>query len=287
MPLMSSYAVPVEASKHVSEHKVPMRELINKHDVAKAFSAAAHEYDDFAQIQHRMAMELISEMPDRPFDSILDLGCGTGYCLPELQKRYPKAHVQGMDLAEGMLQHARKMYPQFQYFAGDAEAIPVDDQQYDLIYSSFAIQWCEDLSNVLMEVYRTLKPGGCFAFTTLADGTLRELKQAWKSADNYQHVNQFLSANDIESQLAQSSFLVAKSYLHTEIQWYDDVRDLTDSLKRVGAHNMTSGRAKGLTSTKAIKTFRQSLEQFRTEQGLPARYEVLTAILFRGPEATP
>ncbi|MEY8264264.1 MAG: methyltransferase domain-containing protein, partial [Bermanella sp.] len=88
---------------------------IAKDAIAKSFSKAASEYDEYARIQHVLAHELLTLCPRQDKKNVLDLGCGTGYCLPALQEIYPRAHITGGDLAVGMLQHAQSQHPQFAY----------------------------------------------------------------------------------------------------------------------------------------------------------------------------
>lgn len=254
---------------------------IEKQAVAQSFGDAANDYDEYALIQHKIAQGLISISPNTINHSkaILDLGCGTGYCLPLLSEKYQTQNVTGADLSQGMLDYAQSHYPLFKYEMADAENLPFKDNQYDLIFSNFAVQWCDRFSQVLAEIFRCLAPGGKLVLSTLADGTLQELKQAWAQADDYQHVNDFEPASALMNAVDASEFDVALMNTKTEVHYYSTVRALTDSLKRIGAHNITSGRAKALTSPGTIKKFSKALESFRTEQGLPASYEVFTCVL--------
>jgi len=252
---------------------------IEKNAIANSFSKAADQYDEFARIQHVLAHELLKLCPKQDKKSVLDLGCGTGYCLPELQKKYPQANITGGDLAPGMLQHAKSHYPQFNYEISDAENLPFENEQFDLIFSSLAVQWCDDFSRVLSEAWRCLKPGGHLVLSNLAEGTLKELKQAWLEVDQHQHVNEFTLGEHLLKNIIDSDFVKSEVKINTHIDYHPDVRSLTDSLKRIGAHNITQGRAKGLTSPGNIKQFKLAMEKHRAEQGLPASYAVLTCVL--------
>lgn len=258
-----------------------MSPYIEKQAVAQSFGEAASHYDEFAKIQHRVAEDLLVLCPQLTGEAIqiLDLGCGTGYCLPELSKRYPDGRITGADLSQGMLDYARERYPNFEYAIADAEDLPFEANQFDLIFSNFAVQWCDSFLSVLQQAYKALKPGGYLLLSTLADGTLAELKQAWASVDEHQHVNDFETADSLEEAVEKSGLDVEHMSLHTEFDYYDSVRGLTDSLKRIGAHNITSGRSKALTSRGTIKKFKEALEDFRTEQGLPASYQVFSCLL--------
>jgi len=252
---------------------------IEKDAIAKSFSKAADQYDEYARIQHVLAHELLKLCPSQDNKHVLDLGCGTGYCLPELQEIYPQATITGGDLAPGMLQHAKSHYPQFEYEISDAENLSFENEQFDLIFSSLAVQWCDDFSRVLSEAWRCLKPGGHLVLSNLAAGTLQELKQAWLEVDQHQHVNEFTLGEHLLKNISDSNFVESDVQINTHIDYHQNVRSLTDSLKRIGAHNITQGRAKGLTSPGIIKQFKLAMEKHRTEKGLPASYAVLTCVL--------
>lgn len=252
---------------------------IEKQFVAKSFGNAANEYDEYARIQYRIAQSLIELCPKQEKTNVLDLGCGTGYCLPLLANLYPTANITGADISQGMLDYAASHHAEFNFEIADAENLPFKQKQFDLIFSNFAVQWCDEFSTVLSEAYRCLAPGGHLVLSTLAEGTLTELKQAWSSADQYQHVNDFELAETLMACVADSGFVVQLTQCQIEQYFYSNVRALTDSLKRVGAHNITPGRAKALTSPGTIKKFTKAMESFRTQQGLPASYQVFTCVL--------
>lgn len=258
-----------------------MHDVIAKQAVAKSFSDAAQDYDTFARFQHELAKAVIAIAPDGDKKSILDLGCGTGYCLPLLQKTYPQAQVMGADIAPGMLAYAKQQHPEFSYTVADAENLPFESNQFDLIFSNLAVQWCDDFSQVLAQAYDCLKPGGHLVLSTLADGTLQELKQAWSQADDHQHVNQFDDEQELQAMIEASPFAIEKLRITTQYDYHQDIRGLTDSLKRIGAHNITDGRAKGLTSPRAIKVFMHAMEAHRHDDGLPASYRVLSCCLIK------
>ena len=56
---------------------------------------------------------------------------------------------------------------------------------------------------------------------------------------------------------------------------YATVDDLMRDLKLLGAHNVTAGRARGLTGRRRIEAMRAAYERFRSDGRLPATYEVV------------
>lgn len=255
-----------------------------KRRIASNFSRAATTYDSSASLQQRVATKLRSHLPT--FDSeytltMLDMGCGTGRETEALQLHYPKALITGLDLSEGMLAYARSHYlpEKGTWIQGDIEHMPFTDNTFDLAFSSLAIQWCESLGNVLAEVYRVLKPGGWFLFSTLAEGSLDELRQAWLSVDNQQHVNSYPSFKRQVLYISQSEFYVSSLHQKTEVMYYPSVKSLLKDIKGLGANTVISQKNPGLSRRNPLLQLRNSYSAFRTAQGLPASYQVIYGVL--------
>ncbi|MCP5207537.1 MAG: malonyl-ACP O-methyltransferase BioC [Hahellaceae bacterium] len=256
---------------------------LDKKLVAESFSRAAASYDQVAHLQCQVGEELLGRYPWHNNNSlaeichantIVDLGCGTGHFLPILQRMNPASTVVAMDLAVGMVTYAREKCPTGAYVVADMDQLPIKQSTVAMIYSSLAVQWSADLAAVLKNAYEALIPGGIFMFTTLLDGTLRELSASWQAADNYRHVNQFLSSGEVETLIAASPFSLTEIQKQSVELQYADVRELTNELKKLGAHNVNPDRAHGMTGKSAIRAFKQAYEGFRKDGVLPASYEV-------------
>ncbi|WP_150773523.1 malonyl-ACP O-methyltransferase BioC [Pseudomonas fluorescens] len=254
--------------------------LPDKRQVAASFSRAAASYDSVAELQRDVGSQLLRRLPDDFVpERWLDLGCGTGHFSRAMGERFPAGHGVALDIAEGMLNHARPLGGATHFIAGDAERLPLHDSTCDLIFSSLAVQWCADFASVLSEAHRVLKPGGIFAFASLCVGTLIELRDSWRQVDGMVHVNRFREFA-VYQQLCAASGLKAVS-LETcpHILYYPDVRSLTHELKALGAHNLNPGRPGGLTGRARILGLIEAYEQFRQAQGLPATYQVVYAVM--------
>lgn len=83
----------------------------DKRLVAASFSRAAERYDDHAVLQREVADDLLALVnTQRPVRRILDIGSGTGYCSAPLLRKFPGAQLISLDIAPGMLSHARGRY---------------------------------------------------------------------------------------------------------------------------------------------------------------------------------
>ena len=53
--------------------------MMNKELINSRFAKTLSSYDENAKIQKRMAQRLIEFLPSKQFDSVLEIGCGTGF----------------------------------------------------------------------------------------------------------------------------------------------------------------------------------------------------------------
>lgn len=251
--------------------------------VRKAFDKAAPDYDAAAVLQREVGerllerLELTSIAPGR----VLDVGCGTGRPTRTLVQRYPAAQVVGVDLAPNMLKFARRRpwyvpwQKQARFVCADAQALPFATQGFDLIYASLILQWCEDLDATLLEWRRLLKPHGLLLFSTLGPDTLKELRAAWHEVDGYNHVNRFLDMHDVGDALIRAGFVEPVMDVEHLTMTYSDAPALMCDLKRIGAHNVTAGRGRGLTGRGRLAALEGAYEKWRRDGRLPATYEVV------------
>jgi malonyl-CoA O-methyltransferase len=56
---------------------------------------------------------------------------------------------------------------------------------------------------------------------------------------------------------------------------YRELKGLMQDLKHIGAHNVTSGRPRGLTGKRHLRQLIEAYEPFREDGVLPASYEVV------------
>ena len=108
---------------------------------------------------------------------VLDLGCAGGFMSEALAER--GARVTGIDPAEQAIEaaraHARDVGLEIQYDTGVGEALPYPDDSFDHVVCVDVLEHVGDLSKVLHEVFRVLRPGGMFLFDTINRNLLARL----------------------------------------------------------------------------------------------------------------
>ena len=256
------------------------RKPIDKPRARQSFERAADRYDSVAVLQREIADRLLERLDDVRLEPsrILDLGCGTGYAVTALHRRYRKAQVLALDFAHGMLRQTRRRGSWLrrpQCICADAEALPLADDAVDLIVSNAVFQWCNDLATTFSECLRVLRPGGLLMFTIFGPDTLGELRDAWSQADDHSHVSPFPDMHDVGDALVSAGFADVVMDAERMTLTYDRALDLMQDLKILGAHNATQARPRTLTGRERLAAVERAYEVHRRDGRLPASYEVI------------
>lgn len=93
----------------------------------------------------------------------LDLGCGSGLFTVKLSNWGAKP--RGVDVAEEMIKIARSNFSNLSFDVGDAEKLQYADDSFDVITSSLALHYIQNLQNVFKEAARVLKLEGKIYFS--------------------------------------------------------------------------------------------------------------------------
>lgn len=99
-----------------------------------------------------------TELP--PGGRLLDLGAGTGDLAAEAQRQFPGSQVVAADFTLEMMQCGRTLKDASLAWSGaDALHLPFANQSFDAVVSGYLLRNVSNLSQVLDEQRRVLKPG--------------------------------------------------------------------------------------------------------------------------------
>jgi ubiquinone/menaquinone biosynthesis C-methylase UbiE len=126
-----------------------------------------------------------------PYRAALEVGCGTGFFLLNLKQAgvLDEAHVT--DISPGMvdvaIRNAKALGFEIEGRVADAESLPYDDGEFDLVVGHAVLHHIPDVELALREVLRVLKPGGRFVFagepTRFGDVIARPLSRyTWRAS---------------------------------------------------------------------------------------------------------
>lgn len=161
--------------------------MIDTARLASSFGQAV-DYDTHATAQRQVALRLAQRiaalpLPGQPLpghSQVLEIGCGTGFLGEALLPALPNSDWMMTDIAPAMLERARARMAgreRIAYRVMDGEK-PDMPGPFDLICSSLAVQWFDDLAAGLQRLTALLCPQGWLAFSTLAEGSFAE----WRAA---------------------------------------------------------------------------------------------------------
>lgn len=139
-----------------------------------------HVYDQNSTKWLRLEPSSLSDFTARPFvfdacgedlqgRSVLDIGCGEGYCARELKRR-GAGDILGLDLSENMILAARQR-EKTDRFGIEYQSCNVTEfepsRRYNLCIAVFLFNYLlvEDMHKVMAMVYRALAEGGEFIFS--------------------------------------------------------------------------------------------------------------------------
>jgi ubiquinone/menaquinone biosynthesis C-methylase UbiE len=97
---------------------------------------------------------------------VLDVGTGPGRVPLAIAAAAPGLIVEGVDLAEEMVEHARHLAAQAEvggrvtFTVANAASLPHPDGSVDLIVSTLSQHHWRDVDRAIAELLRVLKPGG-------------------------------------------------------------------------------------------------------------------------------
>src|SRR5215211_7301852 len=122
------------------------------------WGARAHDWAVVEQQQLPTYEEAIRRVDVRPGDRVLDVGCGSGVFLRAAADR--GAQVFGLDASEPLLEIAREVAPEADLRLGDMQALPYDDDSFDVVAGFNTFFFADDMVAALREAGRVAKPGG-------------------------------------------------------------------------------------------------------------------------------
>ncbi len=119
-------------------------------------------YMKFQQEKTQPAIDLLKRVQDIPVvpEKILDVGCGPGNSTAVLQEAFPQADLLGIDSSPGMIERARREYPEIRFAVQKAEDI---SGEYDLLFSNACLQLIPNHRELIPNLIGCVKKGGVLA----------------------------------------------------------------------------------------------------------------------------
>ncbi len=250
----------------------------------RRLARAAGGYAGADFLKRRAAEDIVERLEaiQRQFPLALDLGARSGVFADALAHSDAAAKVGLLieaDLSQAML--ASRAGPRLVL---DEEALPLADASLDLVVSSLALHWANDLVGALIQARRALKPDGLFIGAILGGATLTELRQALLQAESElapgvgPRVSPFADAYDGAALLQRAGFALPVSDVDRVTVRYAHPLKLLADLRAMGETNVLVERPRApLTRPILARTFEIYVERFAEADGrVPATFEIIT-----------
>lgn len=228
------------------------------------------DFVDYDYFQKEIAMRLVDRLDDikkeEGFPLALDIGAGAGHlhraiCMDDAFTGQGgiggiRKLVQ-LDSSHLMLHRddhitipdeERERCDTFKLQADEETQLPFPDGTFDLVLSSAALHFVNDLPFLFREVNRVLKPDGCFMFAMVGGATLPELRSSLVLAEMERdggvspHVGPFVDFADVGTLITSAGFSLPTVDIDTIHFAFPNAMVLMEHLQRMGEGNVCFNR---------------------------------------------
>jgi len=144
------------------------------------FNKQAAVYDEKDKILYskygKISCKNIAEyLKGKEYNSLLDIGDGTGYLIDILSKSHTAEYV-GLDLSANMIKEAnKKNIKNAEFLEERSDELPFEDNTFDVVTCSQSLHHYPDTDKALQEAYRVLKPNEIYILSDIGTGTFRQV----------------------------------------------------------------------------------------------------------------
>ena len=135
-------------------------------------------------------------------EDILEIGCGTGFMLSEIQRRCPGMRISGSDLFAEGLGFARTRVPGASFYIMDACSMPFEEE-FDLVLALDMLEHVKDDTRALAEIFKSIKPGGGVIVT------VPQHRWLWSIQDEKACHQRRYTRKDLLGRMTRSGFTIA------------------------------------------------------------------------------
>lgn len=138
------------------------------------------------------------------FQSLLEIGCGTGYVLSGILKKFPRSTLFGSEIFMSGLGFAAARLPYVKLMQMDARNIPFENE-FEVIGAFDVLEHIKEDEEVLAQMRSALKPEGLMLLTVPQHAWL------WSRVDEYACHEQRYAAQDLHQKIEAAGFRVIRS----------------------------------------------------------------------------
>ena len=207
---------------------------IDKNIVKNNFLRGAKSYEEFGVVQNIAAKKLCEfafSYLKKTNLKILDLGSGSGFVAKNILSYNLNHQIFEIDLIAPFAKNYLTIFTKC-----DIEKLCFKPNSFDLIISSFALQWIENFEDTFIEINKILKPGGIFIFAIPDHESLKELKIASINSGCNFNFKELPKRENFKKNFYNSNFNLLNSSQETIKQSFSTGVEAIKSIKKIGAN---------------------------------------------------
>ncbi len=206
---------------------------IEKSLIKERFCKSIKTYSEYATVQATIAKRLAQKLKEhgQEFNTVLELGAGTGFLTRELVEQFKVNSLTCNDLVGDYkpLLESLTEKTSFSFIEGDLEQTKLFQGSYDLIASASTLQWILELDSLFEKLKAKMNPNAIFAFSTFGQKNMAEIRSILQSGLYYPSL-------EIVLEIVQKHF----SLLHYDEEIhsisFNDPVDVLKHIKRTGVN---------------------------------------------------
>jgi trans-aconitate methyltransferase len=137
-------------------------------------------------------------------ESLLEIGCGTGFVISAISRRFRGASLTGSEYLEEGLVYARQRVPGAKFVSMDAREIP-HEAAFDVLCAFDVLEHIEEDEIVLQQIFKSLKSGGMMFLT------VPQHRWLWSAVDEYAcHVRRY-DVSELKRKVCNAGFEIVHS----------------------------------------------------------------------------
>ncbi len=235
------------------------------------WGSAASDWASIQEGQFRAGFEAaFAHCGVGPGTDVLDAGCGAGMAAQIAAAR--GARVSGFDAADALLAIARTRVPAGDFRLADLEAVPFEDDRFDLVTGFNSFQFASDPARALAEARRVARPGGRVVVMTwgrpegMEAAAIVSALRPLLPPPTPGAPGPFALPDEVKLRdFAQAAGLTPEDIVDVDSPW--GYKDEPTALRGLGSSGVAA-RARGLTSAEAVNdAHRAALAAFRQNDG--------------------
>lgn len=234
---------------------------LNKSLIAQRFARARQSYVENAIAQKKISHHLCHLMQaycPLHLSRIFEIGCGSGNLTQELFASFQIQKAYLNDLYDEVKQHFLDEQP-IEWCIGDIESLSLPEH-LNAIVSSSAIQWVQNLPQLLSRCHHALNDQGWLCFSTFGADNFKEIKQLTGQGLSYWSVEEW------QVHLQASGFELMKIEQQQLKMQFDSPRAILKHLKATGVTG-TVTTTQPHWNKQSLAQFYHDYCQFQTDDG--------------------